>query len=333
MNTSDCRLMALVGPGRSGTTWAGALLDSCPEVIYRFEPFHRMARTDATFRDWFDRLKQGNVTESDLPRLYAALRIAHPLTNKPPYFPEKQYHQVSVFRERLWPVARAIRLGAMAYGWVYSPPPGPPLVFKEVTFVKPLRTLIERTSMPVVYLVRHPCATVLSEVTGQKQGKMPQDRQRRLGELLRREAPNLADEFADVIASNDIVKRTALLWRYEIESCVPLVTQSPRGKLLTYEQLADDAHEHTRAMFRHFDLEYSNQTRSFIDSLYEIRATSDRGPARTGWGDKYYSVFRNPRKEKDAWKGKISAEDRCNIERIVGDSNATRQCAALGRWD
>ena len=332
MNTRDCRLMALIGPGRSGTTWAGALLDSCPEVIYRFEPFHRMARTDATFREWFDRLKQGNVTGSDLPRIYELLRTAHPLTNKPPYFPDKRYRQVSAFRERLWPAARALRLAAKAYGWVYSPPSGPPLVFKEVTFVKPLRTLVEKTSMPIVYLVRHPCATVMSDVTGQRNGKMPQDRQRRLGELLRQEAPELADRFADVVAGTDIVQRTALLWRYEIESCVPLVQQSTRGMLLTNEQLADDAHVHAKAMLQHFGLEYSDQTRAFIDSLYEIRVDGTRGPARTGWGDKYFSVFRNPREEKDAWKTKISAEDRSKIEAIVADSDAVALCAKLGSW-
>ncbi len=332
MNTRDRRLMALIGPGRSGTTWAGALLDSCPAVIYRFEPFHRMARTDVTFRDWFDRLKQGNVTESDLPRIYALLRKAHPLTNKPPYFPDKRYRQVSAFRERLWLAARGLRLAAKVYESVYTPPPGPPLVFKEVTFVKPLRTLVEKASMPIVYLVRHPCATVMSDVTGQRNGKMPQERQRRLGELLRQDAPELADRFADVVAGTDIVQRTALLWRYEIESCVPLVQQSATGMLLTNEQLADDAYTYSKALLHHFGLEYSDQTETFIDSLYGIQVDGSRGPARTGWGDKYFSVFRNPREEKDSWKAKISAEDSGKIEAIVADSTAVQVCARLGSW-
>ena len=254
------------------------------------------------------------------------------MTNKPPYFPEKQYRQVSAFRERLWPAARAFRPAARVYEWVYTPPPGPPLVFKEVTFVKPLKTLVEKTSVPVVYLVRHPCATVMSDVTGQLNGKMPQDRQRRLGELLRQNAPELADRFADVVAGTDIVQRTALLWRYEIESCVPLVQHSARGMLLTNEQLADDAYTHAKSMLQHFGLEYANQTQAFIDSLYEIEVDGTRGPVRTGWGDKYFSVFRNPREEKDAWKAKISAMDRGKIEDIVADSDAVALCARLGSW-
>jgi hypothetical protein len=113
---------------------------------------------------------------------------------------------------------------------------------------------------------------------------------------------------------------------------VPLVRESPNGMLLTYEQLAEDFYGHAKAMLRHFGLEYSDQTQAFIDSLYETQARGDRGPLRTGWGDRYFSVFRNPRMEKDACKKKISAEDRRKIEEIAADSEAVAHCAPLGGW-
>jgi len=157
---------------------------------------------------------------------------------------------------------------------------GPPLVFKEVTFVKPLRTLVEKTSMPIVYLVRHPCATVMSDVTGQRNGKMPQDRQRRLGELLRQEAPELADRFADVVAAPTLSSglpcsgatrsRVACRWcgNRRVACCLPM-NSSPMTPTCT------------RSDASAFRLEYSDQTQAFIDSLYEIRVDGTRGPART----------------------------------------------------
>ena len=101
---------------------------------------------------------------------------------------------------------------------------------------------------------------------------------------------------------------------------------------MTYEQLADDAYMHIKTMFAHLGLAYSNQTTRFIDALYGLKNANGDGPRHTGWGDSYYSVYRNPRKQKDAWKARISPEDRRNIEAIVRDSAAVSRCAALGAW-
>jgi len=101
---------------------------------------------------------------------------------------------------------------------------------------------------------------------------------------------------------------------------------------MTYEQLADDAYTHVKTMFAHLGLAYSDQTTRFIDALYGLKNAGGGGPRHTGWGDSYYSVYRNPRDQKDAWKARISAEDRCKIEAIVGDSTAVSYCAALGGW-
>jgi hypothetical protein len=102
--------------------------------------------------------------------------------------------------------------------------------------------------------------------------------------------------------------------------------------VLTYEQLADDAFTHTKTMFAHLGMKYSDQTTQFIDALYGINSATRGTPKRTGWGDSYYSVYRNPREQKDAWKARISPEDRRKIEAIVGESTAVSHCAALGGW-
>jgi len=331
MTPDRCRVGALVGPGRSGTTWAGTLIDSSPEVVYRFEPFHRLAPINIEYRRWMQRLKQQEVRQADLPQLYLLLSRAHPLTNKEPFFP-KCYRQFTLGRRQLWPVARVSPLAARAYDAAYSPPLGAPVVFKEVTFIRQLQNLLEKTDVPVIYLVRHPCATVLSEVNGQQQDKMPSGRQQKLKEILLEHSPDLAERFAEVCEGSDVVQRTALLWRCEIETCLRLVQGSRSGMIMTYEQLADDACTHVKTIFAHLGLTYSDQTTQFIDSLYGLSNAGRHSPKRTGWGDSYYSVYRNPREQKDAWKARIAPEDRRKIEAIVGDSTAVSRCAALGAW-
>lgn len=331
MNTNTCQLKAIVGPGRSGTTWAGSLVDSSPDVIYRFEPFHRLSAVDPEIRSFFERLKKQTVGDADLPRIYSLLCQAHPLTNKAPFFCEKSYSLRTFGRDQLWPLARLMAPARKIYSIMYSPRPGPPLVFKEVTFIKPLRNLLERTAIPVVYLVRHPCATVLSSITGQLRHGMP-PRVRQLREILLENAPALAESFPDIVEGTDVLRRTALLWRFEVETCVTLVRGSMRGIVMTYEQLADDAYRHVKTLFGHLGIAYGEQTQRFIDALYQLHGASRLGPRRTGWGDKYFSVYRNPREQKDSWKMKMSVEDRRKVEAIVQGSPAIEECAALGEW-
>jgi hypothetical protein len=210
--------------------------------------------------------------------------------------------------------------------------PGPPIVFKEVTFVRQLRNLIERTCVPVVYLVRHPCATVLSSLSAPQQGAISM-KHLKLSEVLRRNAPGLMERFPHVVEGSDSVSRHALFWLYEVETCVTLIQGSANGMVMTYEQLAEDAYVQAKILFGHLGLQYGEPTKRFIDALYGLGAAEGQGgPRRTGWGDSYYSVYRNPRDQKDSWKKKMRVEDQMKVQSIVQGSAAIEFCASLGRW-
>lgn len=323
--------MALVGPGRSGTTWAGTLVDSCPDVVYRFEPFHRMSRVEPAMKRWFDKLRKQEVRDRDLPAIYECLRRAHPLTNKAPFFDDKSYPLRTAGRSLFWPAARAVPLVGRLYGALYSPTPGPPVVFKEVTFIRPLQNLLERTSIPVVYVVRHPCATVMSSVNVQMREGVPQ-RVRDLRATLQQEAPDLVRQYPEVLDGDDVVGKAALLWRFEVGKCVSLVRASPHGVVITYEQLAEDAHTHARMMFKHFGIPFGDNTERYIESLHVLDGAARGRKRRTGWGARDFNVYRNPREEKDAWKARISMRDRGRIEAIVQGVPEIEACAAMGRW-
>lgn len=328
---SNRHLGAVVGPGRSGTTWAGTLINSCPDVIYRFEPFHRLSLVDSEMREWFRRLRNQEVTESDLPSIYTQLCKAHPLTDKAPFFSEKSYPLRTVGRSQLWPAARLLPLVGKLYGALYSPRPGPALVFKEVTFIKPLQNLLNKTSIPIVYVVRHPCATVMSTINVQMRNGIPQ-RIQQLRETLKEHAPQLAEENARILDGPDVVSRAALLWRYEVEKCVTLVRESKRGVVMTYEQLAEDPHSQTKVMFAHLGIYFGSQTERYIDSLLDLKAEGRRSIRDTGWASSEFNVNRNPREQKESWKRKIAPEDCRKIEAIVQGVPAIDACAALGGW-
>lgn len=326
-------LGALIGPGRSGTTWAGALLNSNPHVLYRFEPFNRMGKVLPEYSDWLRRLKCHEVVMEEIPSLIRLLVKSHPLTDKEPFFP-KSFRQAMFGRRALWLASRLAPSLANLYQTLYTPAAVSHLIFKEVTFVKPLQSLLRCTKVPVVYLVRHPCATVMSDVHGQRSGKMPSGRQKNLRQILLDHDPALAERFPEVWQGSDIVERTALLWRCEVEACLREATKHPdRMMLVTYEQLAEDAHSWSRAMLRHFDVPFDSQTDRFIEQLYGESENPTASPRRTGWGDSYFSVFRNPRLQKDAWKARIAPADRAKIERVMGGSSLIQQCAAMGSWD
>ncbi len=330
MPANSNRIGAIVGPARSGTTWAGTLIDSCPDVIYRFEPFHRLSRVQPRARDYLRRLKNQEITSADEAGMYALLRKAHPLTDKAPFFDNKSYRTRSFGKRQLWPLARALPGMQHVYAAAYTPPAGPPLVFKEVSFMAPLRNLLERTAIPIVYLVRHPCATVLSSLSGPGGLEMP-PRAHQLPGILEANKPALAEQFQDVIRESDPVDRTALLWRFEVETCVELARRSPRGLVLTYEQLADDTTAVARRIFGHLGIEFTSSTEAFIGDLLKVSDGSGN-VRRTGWGKRYFSIYRNPRDQKDSWRKRISPEDASKIERIVQGAPGIEFCAGIGKW-
>jgi hypothetical protein len=290
-----------------------------------------MSAKDIGFRTWFNRLKQGKVGEGDLPGLYELLRPADPLVSKAPFFSDKSFPERTAGRDALWPIARLFPPASWLYRKAYTPAAGPPIVFKEVTFIKPIKALLENTSIPVVYLARHPCATILSEIRGLGHERNPA-RQRRLRQLLAEHAPHYLDRFGSIVESSDAISRTALLWRCEVESCVDSVLKSGTGMLLTYEQLAGDAYNESDRMLNHLGLKFGPGPQRYLDQLHDENAGSGNARRRTGWGKKYFSVYRNPRLEKDSWKRRITPEERRSIEAVVQGSPAIERLAALGKW-
>jgi hypothetical protein len=124
-------VVAIAGMPRSGTSWLGAIFDSSPDVIYRFQPIFSYAHKDAvdelsdepTFRRFF-----ADIYRSDDPFVTLAEQRAagtYPTFEKRP--------------DPAW------------------------LVFKNVRYHHLLKPLLERVDdIKAVAIVRHPCGSINS---------------------------------------------------------------------------------------------------------------------------------------------------------------------------
>ncbi len=321
-------VIGIFSSGRSGSTWLGSIFNSHPQVAYRFEPFHRF-KSDARFTPYLTQIKNEQFRDADLPRLYDALLPAHPLLEKPPFFLKENSRTTG--RQPLWIVARKSGLAARIFSRLFTPRGRPPLVFKEISMEAVMASLLKHTSVRVVYLVRHPCATVESVVRGQNKGVMPAGRQGVLASLLEKHDPGLAQRFVPQLDGFGPVERTALLWRIDLETGMAAVRQTDRAMTLIYENLCEDSLTWSKKAFEHVGLQFLKPTQDYLEQLQGLGQDSRAG-RRTDLMNSYFTVMRNPKETKDQWKNRMPAQDQRRVMELVEDSPAFEQCASLGGW-
>lgn len=323
------QLMGVFGSGRSGSSWLGSILDSHPMVAYRFEPFHRLQH-NADVSRLRKRLEEKSCSDSDLIQVYDILLPANSHIERPPFFSKTN----SLFFGKSWLRPAACRFKSLnaLYMQIYTPRQHPALIFKEVTMEPMMRNLLKCTTMPLVYLVRHPCAVISSTLDGQKQGVMPSGRHSVLTSLLNKHEPRLAEKYGSQVALMNPLEKEALLWRIDVEKGIAACRKSDKALVVLYEKLCDDPEGISTQIFNHFSLSISSHTLNYLDNF--IQTQRKKLKRRHEFGIKpYFSVMRNPATMKNRWKEKLSPDEKKKIFALVEDSEAFQYCASRGRWD
>lgn len=331
---SAAPLGAIFGTGRSGSTWLGALANSHPQLTYRFEPFHRQ-RGRAPVAAARRLLEASELSHDDLAAVAAVLREPTAKLDKPPFFRKEGARPIDLTRPFVWPMAKKLDLVGKLYEGLYRPRSEGIVVFKEVDLNDLLLRLLE-AGAPIVYLVRHPCAVLASMKAGQAAGVMPSARRQIVLDHLRKHGSDaLRHAFEPRVESLSDLEAEALIWRIDVERVVPRVLAHPGGHLVVYDALVDDPPGTASAMFAHFGLGASlpEQTTAFIDA-------STRGDDSTWnrlrYGEvgirRYFSVFRDPRASRDAWRERMGEDERARVLEIVGDSEVWTAQADAGVW-
>jgi hypothetical protein len=304
---------AIFGTGRCGSTWFGSVINSHPEVAYRFEPLLRLSRVDE-YRMLISDIRSQGFGEGRLKRLRDALLPAWPELEIPPFFRKSNRHNIGI--AALYPLARGFRPAGALFRAMYSPPNTAPLVFKETGAHAFMTRLLEDTTTPIVYLIRHPVAVADSSLRGQEKGVMPTGRQDVLSDILRDCAADLSLRFGDRVQHMSLLERNALLWRMDVERALATgLAAGPRFLPVVYEQVCRDPLAQFRTVFAHFGLEVPEQTAAFLDSLLAIDQKRSEHSS-------FFSVVRNPALTAERWRKSVAPDQVDEVMAIVGDSAA-----------
>jgi hypothetical protein len=322
------RLHAIFGTGRSGSTWLGSILDSHPDVIYRLEPFHRLA-TDRRIQEAKRRILSEGFGPADVPAVYQALRPAFPEVSKPVFFPKNSGRTAG--RQVCWKPAHLGPLRDL-YAMLYTPPDGLPLVFKEVNLETMMDRLIQAAKTRVVYILRHPCAQVSSVSRGQESDLMAAGRLPALKGILRDFGSPQLHHFLDRIDELDVFQKNALLWRIDVDLAWDAVLDRPNVLTVVYENLCRDPLAWGRRVFDHFGIPFHDQTARFIRESTEAPVDPDLPRSRAKKVD-YFNVFRNPEQSMNKWKTRLTPEAQDSIREIVAGSPAYEYGVQEAGWD
>ncbi len=321
------QIMGIFGTGRSGSSWLGSIADSHPQVAYRFEPFHRLRKYPKIHKAR-QLLQSPQLTDADLEQVYQLLLASHPKTERPPFF-AKDYFTWGKTWMRL--PARVLKPVHPLFRWMYTPNNRPALIFKEVTLEKVMTNLLAKTSMKIVYLVRHPCAVVNSTLSGMKKGYMPEQRHHILDQLLARHDPKLAEKYVSQFAQMGALEKETLLWRMDVEQGIAAAKDNSNALIIFYEELCVNPQAIAQQMFKHFGLDFSAQTAEYIKLF--LGELAEKKVSYKEYGVKnYFSVFQNPAQIKDKWKQQLPANAQQQILGLLEESEAFQYCKDLGKW-
>ncbi|ACK64575.1 hypothetical protein PCC8801_0479 [Rippkaea orientalis PCC 8801] len=326
------QLGAIFGTGRSGSTWLGAIINSHPDVAYRFEPFHRLQRKNQEIAKVINHLKSGLISEQGVLEIYDLLLPAYPEIEKPPFFPKNFALGIGKGQNLLWPLSRKINIFNHLFKQLYTPRQKPLLIFKEVGYIEVPKILVQQTTIPIVYMMRHPCAVISSVIKGQNQSIMSTGRIPVLGNLLQKYEPNLAEKYHHELDNMTIYEKQALLWFIEVEQSFLSFQGYANGLVIFYEELVNNTLPMAEKVLTHFGLSLDQQVTEFIEE--SIKPPSSKAWFKEfGIRNNYFTVYRDSKKGLDKWKNDILPEEQKKIFNIVKDSQAFQWGVDLGLWN
>ncbi len=319
---------ALLGSGRSGSTWLGTILSSHPDVSYRFEPFTRLRTQSEAQRFTIERVLGRQDPPVSYDDIEALISIADPELVKPPFLPPSVPR--SVAKWGVWSAAKTTGRGAKvlakATGGVR-----PWLIFKDVDVEASIPALL-KNDIPVLFLIRDPRAVVASRLKGQETGVMPAHRQKIVRDIAARRAPDLLLDLEDELEDMSPAAVEALLWRIDGDEALASLAGHDRAAVCHYDELIADPFAGAEMALAHFGLEMHADVERFIEATISgpsLRTRVEHGEI----GIKpYFSVFRDPGESANKWRKQLSHTQITEIEHVLEGSRAWASGRSRNLW-
>lgn len=308
----------LFGLPRSGTTWAGKILDSHPQTLYRHEPDSVRRLSIPLFPDSDDAVpawaSEIRAMVAEMPHMRESKVVG-----KTPLFP-KDYLSTPTFA-----LKRAGIFGAKAIARLNRGFPVPYLpraerrgsgriVWKSIESLGRLGVVLDALDDALaIHLIRHPCGYISSVIRGEAAHNFvdnrPSSDDYELLEMLLVTAPARKHGLS-MEALRTMTPEERLAWRWLLVNEKALEDTAPGGRVhvVSYDALCRDPGKISRDMFRFVDLDWNEQTENFIA---RSTASEDAG---------YYSVFKSPSHAAMRWRDELSPESVGRIMNVVEKS-------------
>ncbi|MFP4122663.1 MAG: sulfotransferase domain-containing protein [Coleofasciculus sp.] len=306
----------ITGPGRSGTTWLGQMMNTYEHCVYKYEPFGR----SKGYKDWRSDLESADVEE--LRHRFASVCSNFDHDVDLPPFPAKSFRwQNPQLLHLLHSLGTRVEALKLLYHWYGQTKltPQTPILIKDVNFPTPLLPRLCEVLQPkLIGMIRNPFGRIASTLKGKELNQFNQRSQSEKIEGMRRSIDaiggNFLSEYRDRLEEMSDMQLDAVIWRIQVEPLVEYTRSYDQGLVVVYEDLCNDPQGKITEIFDFVGWELGQTTRDFIkESTAGERQLSDKSKA-------YFSVYRDPRISMSKWKTQLTHEQQADIASVIRDS-------------
>jgi hypothetical protein len=310
--------VAVIGLGRSGTTWISKVVDSSPSVFYLHEPDYvkkvecvPYVSESEDFEIWGRYLKQ---YVANLPSACSSRSVL-----KRPFFP-KEYlgtlpahwsFRVFQWRLRLDQLLFRANDRCPARHWPKAVDNAKVMLWKSVDLAGSIGTILRALpDQKVLHSIRHPCGFIDSVLRGEKKGYLestiPASEDAGLFDFAMRTkvAQRLGLRTADWLKFSK-VERLAYFWLCINEQAAEDAQGCKNYMEVYFDEFCLNPLEYAKRIFAFLGMEFTPQTQQFLSS-----STSSKS-------NKYYSVSRQSDEVPQTWKRHLDRESIDTILRIA----------------
>ncbi len=310
----------IAGPGRSGTTWLGEIMNTYEHCCYKYEPF--LPSKSTPYSQWKQDLESGD-TEELCQRFQTLCSHAYHDVDMPPFPPKSFRKQNPQLLHLLYSLGKRIEGLEFLYEWYGSPKltGETAVLIKDVNFPnKLLPSLCDVLQPHLLAMVRNPFANIASYLKGVSLDLFQKPDQLAKATRLRESIANSASphlfQYCDRLDDMSIEKLEAIRWCLQVEPLIEYAQTYDKGLVVVYEDLCNNPHGKTSEIFEFVGWKLGESTRDFINAS----TSGEKQSSKTA--NSYYSVYRDPRQSMSKWKQQLTAEQITDIASVVRESPA-----------